>query len=79
MCFVFAVEGKMPVFVLIQKSLLCASGKGVEVSFSGKRNCYIFELLSYVFHMSSKVIRILEKSNSISKLLTAHMSHRGTS
>lgn len=46
----------MPVFVLIQKSLLCASEKRVEVSFSGKGNCYIFELLSYVFHTSSKVI-----------------------
>ena len=38
----------MPVFVRIQKSLLCASGKRIEVSLSGKGNSYIFELLSHV-------------------------------
>lgn len=67
----------MPMFILTQKLMLCANRQRIKVSLSGKGNFYILEL-SYVFHTSSEITSILEKSNNISKLSIhrSHVSHR---
>lgn len=70
----------MPMFILIQKLMLCANRQRIKVSLSGKGNFYILEL-SYVFHTSSKITSVLEKANNISELSvhSSHVSHRNKS